>query len=213
MNPASYPVLPHQPVSFRTVYWLFLISLAATCWYFLAVSQRPNQELRVMLDWTNRPDALDQMFAMKGAFARPAYWVIEELVFRGILFQVLRRYLPLSPALLISAAAFALIHFAYGGVTMAVAFAFSYYFAWLMIRTNSIYAPIVAHWCFDFSALYIVFPILAAAGRFNGSSVSFPLYLWPLSVAVIFVGIWMLRREFRRGPAHRVAANLVPAQA
>lgn len=210
MKPIPHPVLPHEPLSFRTIYWLFLISLAATCWYYLAVSLVPNQEFRVMLDWVNQPAAFDRLVSVQGLFARPLYWVIEEIIFRGILLQILRRHLPLPVALLVSAVAFALVHFAYGGATMTMAFVFSYYFAWLMIRTRSIYAPIVAHWCFDFSAIYIVFPLLAASGRFSGHAVSIPPWAWLLSAVVIVAGIAMLRREFRRGPSGRGAP--IPAQ-
>lgn len=212
MDRSAYPILPHQPISFRAIYWLFFISLAAVVWCSLASCLGQNLEDREAMDVTNWHVWIDQRFTLKALIFRPGFWVVEELIFRGLLLQLLRRYCPPWLALLLSAALFTLTHLSKGPSTMAVAFVMSYYFAWLMIRTNSIYAPIVAHWALDFSGLYVVFPLLAASGRINQDGFSFPGWVWALSAAVIIVGGLMLRREFRPSSEREVGSNLTPAR-
>ena len=213
MKKTPHPVLPHEPISFRTIYWLCFISLAMIVWASLSAHLGQNLETRESLDQANWHNWIAQRLTLKALLFRPGFWVVEELIFRGVLLQLLRRYCPLWLALLLSAGLFTLTHLSKGPSTMAVAFVLSYYFAWLMIRTNSIYAPIIAHWSLDFSGLYVVFPLMAASGRINPAGISIPIWAWVLSAAVIMTGLWVLRREFRAGPAFRTDFGLVPVRA
>jgi membrane protease YdiL (CAAX protease family) len=205
MKPATYPILPHQPISFRTTYWLIFVGFASVVWASLSSHLGRNLEAREAMDPTNWHLWIDQRFTLKALLFRQGNWVLEELIFRGMLLQLLRRYCPLWLSLLLSAALFALIHLSKGPSTMTVAFVMSYYFAWLMMRTNSIYASIVAHWAIDFGTLYVAFPLLAATGRINSSGFSFPAWAWVLSAAVIIAGLGVLRREFHHAPARFTA--------
>jgi membrane protease YdiL (CAAX protease family) len=209
MNKTFRAVLPHAPISFRTIYWLFFISLALVVWASLLYHFGQNLEAREAMDSANWHVWIAQRLTLKALLFRQGNWVVEELIFRGLLLQVLRRYCPLWLALLVSAVLFSLIHLSKGPSTMTVAFVMSYYFAWLMIRTNSIYAPIVAHWALDFSGLYVIFPLLAASGRINAAGFSFPLWAWVLSAAVIVTGIFVLRREFRTALTSRPSTVLI----
>jgi len=213
MKQTNHPVLPHEPITCRTVYLLFFISLGAVVWASLASHLGQNLEDREAMDATNWHIWVDQRFTLKALLFRPGYWVVEELIFRGMLLQVLRRYCPLWLALLLSAALFTAVHLSKGPSTMAVAFVMSYYFAWLMIRTNSIYAPIVAHWAIDFNALYVVFPLLAASGRINQDGFLFPFWAWVVSGTVIVLGVGVLRWEFRRRPTCEIDPQPTPARA
>lgn len=212
MSKTAYPLLPHQPISFRTIYWLFFISLAAIVWLSLSTHLGQNLETREVLDEANWHIWIAQRFTLKALLFRQGFWVGEELIFRGMLLQVLRRYCPLWLALLASAALFTLTHLSKGPSTMAVAFVMSYYFAWLMIQTRSIYAPIVAHWAIDFSGLYVSFPLMAASGRISHGAFSYPPWAWVISAVVIIAGLLVLRREFR-GAAGQYSGLSAAAQA
>jgi len=209
----AYPVLPHRPISFRIIYWIFFVSLAAIVWGSLSSLLGRNLEAREVMDTANWHLWIDQRFTLKALVFRQGNWVLEEVIFRGMLLQLLRRYCPLWLALLLSAAVFALIHLSKGPSTMSVSFVMSFYFAWLMIRTSSIYAPIVAHWAVDFGTLYLVFPLMAASGRITPEGFSFPGWAWVLSAVVIIAGLLVLRREFQREAVRSGAARPVPAPA
>ena len=212
MNCAAYPIIPRQRISFRTIYWLFFIGLASVVWASLSSYLGRNLEAREAMDTTNWHLWIDQRLTLKALLFRQGNWVLEEIIFRGMLLQLLRRYFPFWLSLLLSAALFALIHVSKGPSTMTVAFVMSYYFAWLMLRTNSIYAPIVAHWAIDFSTLYIVFPLMAAAGRINPRGFSFPAWAWVVSAVVILTGLGVLHREFQRRPLHSPEADFKLAE-
>ena len=193
MNCAAYPIIPRQRISFRTIYWLFFIGLASVVWASLSSYLGRNLEAREAMDTTNWHLWIDQRLTLKALLFRQGNWVLEEIIFRGMLLQLLRRYFPFWLSLLL-------------------AFVMSYYFAWLMLRTNSIYAPIVAHWAIDFSTLYIVFPLMAAAGRINPRGFSFPAWAWVVSAVVILTGLGVLHREFQRRPLHSPEADFKLAE-
>ena len=73
----------------------------------------------------------------------------EEMFFRGLLFPVLRRRLAVWPAITVSAALFAAIHFqsmldAYA-VTVVIVVPVGMTLAWLRERAGTLWVPIVAH--------------------------------------------------------------------
>ena len=69
--------------------------------------------------------------------------VMEELVFRGVLYVWARRFMGVLPAALIAAAIHALVHFDLGATpSLIVIFVV---FAWLYERSGTIWAPIIAH--------------------------------------------------------------------
>ncbi len=138
------------------------------------------------------------LFTVKSLVFRPLYWVMEEIVFRGFLLQVLRRKFSLPVAMFVSGLLFALEHFAKGVPVMVLAFVFSYYFAWLIVRTESLYAPIVAHGSFDMVAFYMVSPIAIAYGHFAEGKYSFPLWWYGLAFLILVVGVLTLRRSLRQ---------------
>lgn len=95
--------------------------------------------------------------------------VVEELVFRGVLFQALRSWLGVWPGIVVSAALFALAHVelyvltgdpsivALGALTMLAG-----WFAWVFHRLGTLTVPMIAHAVFN--GAVIVVALLAPVG-------------------------------------------------
>lgn len=73
--------------------------------------------------------------------------VAEELFFRGLLFQALRRSVPLWPAMGLSGLAFALSHIE--PLAIVILLPVGMFFAWVFHRTGSLLVPIAAHAAFN----------------------------------------------------------------
>ncbi|MPZ87633.1 MAG: CPBP family intramembrane metalloprotease [Nitriliruptorales bacterium] len=71
----------------------------------------------------------------------------EELFFRGLLFQALRRSLRLWPAIVVSGLAFGLSHLEL--LAFVLLFPVGMYFAWLFHRRGSLLVPVAAHATFN----------------------------------------------------------------
>lgn len=84
--------------------------------------------------------------------------VIEEVLFRGLLFQSLRRRLGLWPAALLSSAVFTVVHvevIVSQPIALAGLFALGVVFAWACHRFGSVVVPIVAHAVFNGTSVMI----------------------------------------------------------
>lgn len=88
--------------------------------------------------------------------------IAEELLFRGLLFQALRRRIGLWPGALLSSAVFTLIHveivtsqpFALVGL-----FSLGVFLAWAFHRTGSLLVPVLGHAVFNASSLGLAFAV------------------------------------------------------
>lgn len=82
--------------------------------------------------------------------------VVEELIYRGALFQSLRRTLGLWPGMLISAGVFAVVHVELGQpLYLAGLFVLGLWFAAAFHRTGSILVPVVGHATFNAISLLV----------------------------------------------------------
>ena len=88
----------------------------------------------------------------------------EELFFRGLLFQALRRRVYLWPAIGLSGLAFALVHLE--PLAMLIVFPLGMWFAWIFHRSGSLLVPFAAHATFNAITLGVMLaaPQLAEAG-------------------------------------------------
>ena len=88
----------------------------------------------------------------------------EELFFRGLLFQALRRRVYLWPAIGLSGLAFALVHLE--PLAMLIVFPLGMWFAWIFHRSGSLVVPLAAHATFNAITLgaMLAAPRLAEAG-------------------------------------------------
>src|SRR5690606_15405336 len=79
-------------------------------------------------------------FVLTGVVLAP---LLEEIVFRGVLFAALRPRFGLWPAAAVAAAAHAVVHFDVGAI--APLFAIFLALAWLYERSGSLWAAVIAH--------------------------------------------------------------------
>lgn len=77
--------------------------------------------------------------------------VVEEVVFRGLLFQVLRRRIGLWPGILLSSLTFAIVHLELIGrpISLVALLVLGAWLSWALHRTGSLVVPIVAHAFFN----------------------------------------------------------------
>ncbi len=82
--------------------------------------------------------------------------LLEELLFRGVLFGGLTKIMPVWGAMLLSGFLFAFIHV--NAVTFIPLWFLGVAFAWLYVRTGTLLAPMAVH--FTFNAVNLIFCIL-----------------------------------------------------
>ena len=73
--------------------------------------------------------------------------VLEELLFRGVLFGGLTKIMPIWPAILLSGLVFAVIHI--NAATLIPLWFLGAAFAWLYVRTDTLLAPMAVHFTFN----------------------------------------------------------------
>lgn len=129
------------------------------------------------------------------------YPVIEECVYRGIMLQMLRRYLPLWAALLPPTLLFGVTHLGYSPQNAVFAGLCGLHFAWLSIRSGSLLTSILCHSAVN---LFAVFLLPLALGR--SAAAADPRFLFhppalvllAASLAVLAAGMRELRGAFVR---------------
>ena len=84
---------------------------------------------------------------------------MEEPLFRGIVFRGLAKSMPIWAAMAVSGFLFALIHV--NAATFVPLWFLGVAFAWLYWKTNSILAPMTAHFLFNLLNLVLVLSGLA----------------------------------------------------
>jgi membrane protease YdiL (CAAX protease family) len=126
------------------------------------------------------------------------YPVIEEIFYRGLLLQLLRRYTPTWLAVLVPTSLFALTHIGSGISNVILAFAFGLVSSWLVIRSRSLLPSIVCHAAVNLSVLFILTPVFAVQGLTSPNAILHPFSLLLLvsSLAVVIGGGRILRAEF-----------------
>ena len=136
--------------------------------------------------------------ALKAVIVFP---VLEECVYRGVILQLLRRYLPLWAALVPPTLIFGLTHWGFSPQNAVFALLVGLYFAWLMIGSRSLFPSILCHAAIN---LFVVFVMRLVFGVGPGTNPRLflepvPLLLLACSLVVLTIGIRRLRGEFR-GP-------------
>ena len=79
--------------------------------------------------------------------------VVEELLFRGVLFGGLTKIMPIWPAILLSGLVFAVIHV--NAATLIPLWFLGVAFAWLYTRTGTLLAPMAVHFAFNAANLVL----------------------------------------------------------
>ena len=125
--------------------WLILVGLKVTGYieWMESLGVETTQETVKLLQQSDDPRLLGLM-AIAALIAAP---LCEEIIFRGYLYPVMKKFGGMFPAAICSALVFAAAH---GNLTALLPlFIFGGVLVFLYEKTGSIWAPIAAHFCFN----------------------------------------------------------------
>lgn len=210
MNTTIHPHLPFASISFRSAVWSILtgIAVALPILYFVRLLPLPAVDPAVLEAAETRRIA--RIFFDPWSLALKAlviYPVLEEVFFRGLMQQMLRRYTPTWFAVLVTTSIFAITHIGGGFTSVVYAFVFGLGACWLTLRSRSLVPSILCHSAVNLSISFVLNPIFMARGLTSPNTLAEPFSLLFLagSLAVATTGISILNREFkRRWPAAAV---------
>ena len=139
--------------------------------------------------------------------------LLEELIYRGLMFPLLRRYTPAWFAAVVSSAVFGVTHFPIGWGTVVAAFLAGCLLCWMAARSGSLYPGMACHMAFNFFALFVISPVFgfhAHALEMETRGAPQVLELFPAWMIVASCGLAVasaiiVRREFNRGAAPAAA--------
>jgi membrane protease YdiL (CAAX protease family) len=200
------PLLPLRRISLRTIIWSFLLGVGLLGPGLLLVSWLPVAPLtahQVLNIAQNLPQVV-----LASVVVGP---LMEEVVFRGLIIQLGRRYLPLALPVVFSLLLFAVIHFPKGLAVVAVAAPLAAVFTWLALRSRSLWTGFICHATFNLTAFvstayfgiyekYIAHPFGDVPVNFFRGSI--PAGWLVLSAVLVVSAVAMLRREFARTASH-----------
>lgn len=215
MNPSistpTRPVLvPHAAVSARVLIWSFLAGIALTLPVLWLISLLPLPSLAGNMEQA-KVLRIAQIYAMPGLLFLKAvilYPLLEELFYRGLFQQMLRRYLPLGVAIVLPNLVFAITHIGSGWTNVVFALFVGLFHSWLVIRSGSLLPAILSHAAINTLVIFVIRP-LADSGAIVYQAGRFPVdvggFILPAVSLVVFLGgCRLLRGEFF--PAKRALA-------
>lgn len=209
---AAAPFLSLKAVSVRTVIWSVLLGIGIITPLGVGLSLLPlptdaNSVVTAQQRWIGYLNAPGLLF-LKAVLIVP---LIEEVFYRGLILQLLRRYTPTWFAIAFSAGFFGLTHLGHGHVAALNACVLGVVFSWLVIHTRSLLPAIVCHSAINFAWLFLITPGFGLAESLLAVDPAapmspHPLTLFPpwwllLSVTLVIVAGVMLRPAGVR-PAH-----------
>lgn len=201
----SVPFVPHRRISVRTAAWSVLLGLGLVAPAVILASllqlpatpadaSRPARFLEFML----HPGLL----LLKAVVLAPLW---EEIFYRGVILQLVRRYLSPVKALALSAVVFAVPHAGMGFGTATMALLIGVALGWVVIRTGSLYASALCHATVNFAWFFVLGPAFGITDKiinFTAGSAApnpltdlFPIWWIVVSVALIVGACIMLTRE------------------
>lgn len=155
------------------------------------------------------------LLALKSLLVYP---VLEECIYRGVILQLLRRYLPLWAALVFPTLLFSVTHLGSSPANAVFAALVGLCFAWLAVRSGSLVPAILCHSAVNLFVVFLLplvinlFGVREAAVAPGFLTHPLPLALLAVSVAVLVIGTRKLRFGFHR-PVATVAAAVPAATA
>lgn len=210
---AAAPFLPLRRVSLRTGLWCVLLgvgvitplALGIGLLHLPASAAASAAAQQRWLGYFNHPGAL----FLKAVLIVP---LLEEIFYRGLVLQLLRRYCPPWFAIGLSSAFFAATHLGSGYATAVNALVLGGIFAWLVIHTRSLVSSVVCHATVNFAWLFLINPAFGVlekiimADSVSALAASDRLTLYPAwwlltSLALTMAAVAMLRKDARRPTA------------
>lgn len=206
----SLSLLPLAAISGRTAIWSVLlgVGLITPLAVGIGVLHLPESAgataaaQQRWLGYLHHPGAL----WLKAVLVYP---ILEEIFYRGLLLQLLRRYCPLWLAITLPTVLFGLTHLGHGYGNALNALLLGGVFAWLVVRTRSLLPSILCHAAINFSWLFLINPAFGVLEKLveldtaRPTSLPHPLTLYPAwwvlnSVILVIAAAVMLRKSVPR---------------
>lgn len=216
----AYSYLPFKRVPLATAGWAVALGMAFVLPVSYAIHYLLSLPAASAIQLATKAKLLAAtplwLLALKCLFIYP---VLEECIYRGVILQLLRRYLPLWAALLPPTLLFGVTHLGSSPANAVFAAFVGLYFAGLAIRTGSLLTAILCHSAIN---LFVVFLLPLAVSLLGAQDAAaapdflthpLPLVLLAVSVAVLATGTWRLRAGFRGPVAPVCPAASVPTTA
>lgn len=213
----AYSYLPFQRVSFPTAAWAVALGMALVLPVTYAIHYLLPLPAASTFQLTTNAKLLAAtplwLLALKSLFIYP---FLEECFYRGVILQLLRRYLPLWAALLPPTLLFGVTHLGSSPSNAVFAALVGLAFAWLAVRSRSLVPAILCHSAIN---LFVVF-LLPLAVRLLGTRETAPDLTHPLaltllvvSIAVMLAGVRKLSAGFPRPAAPVSLTGSLPTAA
>jgi membrane protease YdiL (CAAX protease family) len=199
----AYDCLPFRRVPFSTAAWAVAVGLAFVLPAIYAIHYLLPLPGASALQVTTKAKLLAAtpmwLLAMKSLLIYP---VLEECFYRGVLLQLLRRYLPLWAALVPPTLLFGVTHLGSSATNAVFAALVGLVFAWLAIRSRSLVPAILCHSAVNLFAVFLLPRLLnlfgvQAAATPAALTHPLPLALLAVSLGVLVIGARKLGAAFR----------------
>lgn len=137
----------------------------------------------------------------------------EETFYRGMILQLLRRYVPTWFAVLITTLFFGATHLGQGWTTALNATLLGGIFAWLTMRTNSVIPSMLCHAAFNFTWFFLLGPAFGITDMIvnytSGQAIHppslltgyFPAWWMIISLGLVIAGRILITRDVPKAPA------------
>lgn len=203
------PFVPFARISRRVAIWAALLGIGvvtpvSVATGLLALPEIGNGVAAAQQRWLAfvlNPGAV----ALKALLFAP---LLEELFYRGLMLQFLRRYCPLGVAVGVSSGVFGITHIGHGWANVVGAFALGCVFAWLVVRTGSLWTSILCHAVVNLAWLFLVVPAFGLLERIVSWSASASLP--EANPLTLFPAWWLLVSAFLAGTAFVVLRKNSP---
>ena len=207
------PFVPLTRISVRALLWSILLGIGIVCPLtigvgFLDLPYDPKLAALGQQRWFGYALHPGTLF-LKAVLIVP---LLEEVFYRGIVLQFLRRYCPVWLAVFVSAAFFGVTHYGNSPTNAAFAFVIGLVLAWLLIRTRSLFATIVCHASINFAWLFLLAPAFGIMEKtlaldpklppiINPLTDIFPAWWLVVSLGLVTAAVVMITKTAARKPA------------
>lgn len=130
--------------------------------------------------------------------------VVEELIFRGLIFKRLRIRLGFVPSALVASIIFGVLHGNF--VQFVYAFFMGLFFSYVYEKYKTIWAPIIFHSGANFISVILT---LVLPRSFLGNDLGTIMLLIVVELAITFLLLWLVETKIHREPVNSGNSNLM----
>ena len=208
----AYPYLPFRRMSLPTAVWAVVLGMAfvlpASYAIHYLLPLPPASALQLATKAKLAAATPVWLLALKALLIYP---LLEECIYRGVIFQLLRRYLPLWAALLPPTLLFGLTHLGRSPANAVFAALVGLGLSWLAVRSRSLLPGILCHSAINLFVVFLL-PITVNLAGVRAAATTPGFLTHPLPLTLLVVSLVVLVAAARKLSAgFRLPAAPVPA--